>query len=55
MKDIETRLKELISDDLGVDEAEITPDARIAEDLGADSIDALELVIGAEAVPATRG
>ena len=43
--DIETRVKQIIVDELGVDEAEVTPNARFIDDLGADSLDTVELVM----------
>ena len=41
-------LKELIVSELGVDEAIVTPEAKLVEDLGADSIDAVDLVMNCE-------
>jgi acyl carrier protein len=41
-------LKTLISEQLGISEDEITRDALLQEDLGADSLDAVEIVMGAE-------
>ena len=38
------KLKELIVDQLGVDEDEVTMDANIQEDLGADSLDIVDLI-----------
>ena len=43
--DIFTRMKEIIIDELGVDESEITPNARFIDDLGADSLDLVELAM----------
>jgi acyl carrier protein len=45
---IAARVKELIALHLGIDGAKVTPDARIIEDLGADSLDAVELIMAAE-------
>jgi acyl carrier protein len=45
MSDIATRVKEIIVDKLGVDESEVTPGASIQNDLGADSLDAVELIM----------
>jgi acyl carrier protein len=42
------KVKQLISEQLGVDEAEITPSAHFIEDLGADSLDQVELVMALE-------
>ena len=44
----EARLSKIIVNLLGVDEDEITPGTKIQEDLGADSLDLVELVIGVE-------
>ncbi|HHX76686.1 MAG TPA: acyl carrier protein [Acholeplasmataceae bacterium] len=46
--DIFDKVKELIVDELAVDEALVNPDARLVEDLGADSIDAVELIMTVE-------
>ena len=45
MSDIATRVKEIIVDKLGVDESEITPKASFTNDLGADSLDTVELIM----------
>ena len=45
---IETRVKEIITEQLGVDEKEVTPDASFIDDLGADSLDTVELVMALE-------
>ena len=45
MADIETRVKEIIVNKLGVDDAQITPEASFTNDLGADSLDTVELVM----------
>ena len=45
MSDIATRVKEIIIDKLGVDESEVTPKASFKNDLGADSLSALELIM----------
>ena len=42
------KIKEVIVENLSVDEAQVTPDARIIEDLGADSLDAVELSMALE-------
>jgi acyl carrier protein len=44
-EEIEAKVKQIIVDELGVDEAEVTPNARFIEDLGADSLDTVELVM----------
>lgn len=45
---IETRVKEIITEQLGVDEKEVKLDASFVDDLGADSLDNVELVMGLE-------
>ena len=47
-KETGEKVKALISEQLGVDEAEITPSASFADDLGADSLDQVELVMALE-------
>jgi acyl carrier protein len=42
------KLKKIIVDQLGVQEAEVTPTAKFAEDLGADSLDLVELIMAIE-------
>ena len=42
---IEEKVKQIIVDELGVEEAEVTPNARFVDDLGADSLDKVELVM----------
>jgi len=46
--DVETKVKEIIIDKLGVEESQITPEASFTNDLGADSLDIVELVMGFE-------
>jgi acyl carrier protein len=43
--EIQSKIKQIIVDELGVDEAEVTPNARFIDDLGADSLDLVELVM----------
>ncbi|MCD6366682.1 MAG: acyl carrier protein [Bacteroidales bacterium] len=45
MSDIESRVKAIIVDKLGVDENEVTNEASFANDLGADSLDTVELIM----------
>jgi acyl carrier protein len=42
------RLKKIIVEQLGVEESEVIPTARFAEDLGADSLDLVELIMAIE-------
>lgn len=46
--DIEAKVKEIIMDKLGVEESQINPQASFTNDLGADSLDIVELVMGFE-------
>ncbi len=45
---IEKRVKEIIVEQLGVNENEVTPEAKFVDDLGADSLDLVELVMALE-------
>jgi len=47
-KSVEVRVKEIICEQLGVEEEEVTPTAKFIEDLGADSLDTVELVMAFE-------
>jgi acyl carrier protein len=47
-KKIEAKVKEIVMEQLGVDEEEVTPDASFVDDLGADSLDTVELVMAFE-------
>ncbi len=44
-KSTEERVKEIIVRELGVNEEQVTPEARFIEDLGADSLDLVEVVM----------
>lgn len=46
--DIYQRLKKIIVDQLGVDESEVVPSANFVEDLNADSLDLVELIMSLE-------
>ena len=48
MSDIQNRVKAIIDDKLGVDESEVTPGATFTNDLGADSLDTVELIMELE-------
>ena len=48
MKEIESKIKEIIVKNLGVKESEVTREASFVNDLGADSLDCVELVIDFE-------
>jgi acyl carrier protein len=45
MSDVATKVKAIIIDKLGVDEAEVTNEASFTNDLGADSLDTVELIM----------
>ena len=47
-KSVEERVKEIICEQLGVEDDEVTPNAKFIEDLGADSLDTVELVMAFE-------
>jgi acyl carrier protein len=48
MEEITSRLKEIVMDRLDVEEDQIKPEASFVEDLGADSLDIVELIMGIE-------
>ena len=48
MNKIAERVKSLVVEQLGVDEDQVTPTASFTDDLGADSLDAVELVMALE-------
>ncbi|PXW97044.1 acyl carrier protein [Sphaerotilus hippei] len=48
MSDIEARVKKIIAEQLGVEEAEVTIEKAFVADLGADSLDTVELVMALE-------
>lgn len=48
MSTIEERVKKIVVDQLGVKEEEVTADASFIDDLGADSLDTVELVMALE-------
>ena len=48
MASVEDRVKQIIVEQLGVDEGEVTPNASFVDDLGADSLDTVELVMAFE-------
>ncbi|HWV58138.1 MAG TPA: acyl carrier protein [Longimicrobiales bacterium] len=47
-ENLEARVKEIIVNELGVEEEKVTPEAHFVEDLGADSLDTVELVMAFE-------
>ena len=48
MADIEAKVKDIIINELGVEAEKVTPEASFVEDLGADSLDTVELVMAFE-------
>ena len=48
MSEIESKVKAIIVDKLGVDEAEVKPEASFTNDLGADSLETVELMMDLE-------
>jgi len=46
--EIEAKITKIVSDQLNVDETEINPDSSFVDDLGADSLDTVELVMAFE-------
>lgn len=48
MSDVSTRVKKIVIDHLGVDETKVTDNASFVDDLGADSLDTVELVMAFE-------
>ena len=45
---VEEKVKQIISEQLGIEETEITPSSSFADDLGADSLDQVELIMALE-------
>jgi acyl carrier protein len=48
MSDLDEKVKKIIVEQLGVDEEDVTPEASFVDDLGADSLDTVELVMAFE-------
>lgn len=48
MSDIAKRVKEIVAEQLGVEAAQVVPEASFMDDLGADSLDTVELVMALE-------
>ena len=47
-KDVSSKVKKMVSDHLGIDENKVTDEANFIDDLGADSLDTVELVMAFE-------
>ena len=48
MSDIQEQVKKIVVDHLGIDESKVVPEAKFIDDLGADSLDTVELVMAFE-------
>ena len=48
MSDIEVEVKQIVVEHLGIEESKVTPEAKFIDDLGADSLDSVELVMAFE-------
>ena len=48
MSEIETQVKQIVVDHLGIDDSKVTPQSKFIDDLGADSLDTVELVMAFE-------
>ena len=48
MSEIESQVKQIVVDHLGIEEAKVTPESKFIDDLGADSLDTVELVMAFE-------
>ena len=48
MSEVETQVKQIVVDHLGIDDSKVTPESKFIDDLGADSLDTVELVMALE-------
>ena len=48
MSEIESQVKQIVLDHLGIDESKVTPESKFIDDLGADSLDTVEMVMAFE-------
>ena len=48
MNNVEAEVKKIVVEHLGIDEAKVTPESKFIDDLGADSLDTVELVMAFE-------
>ena len=48
MSEIEEKVKKIVIDHLGIEESKVTPESKFIDDLGADSLDTVELVMAFE-------
>ena len=49
-EDVSSKVKKIVADHLGIDEAKVTEESSFIDDLGADSLDTVELVMAFEGV-----
>ena len=47
-EDVSSKVKKIVADHLGIDETKVNPDSKFIDDLGADSLDTVELVMAFE-------
>ena len=47
-EDVSSKVKKIVADDLGIDESKVTEESSFIDDLGADSLDTVELVMAFE-------
>jgi acyl carrier protein len=48
MSEVETQVKQIVVDHLGIDDSKVRPESKFIDDLGADSLDTVELVMAFE-------
>ena len=48
MSEVQDQVKKIVVDHLGIDESKVTPESKFIDDLGADSLDTVELVMAFE-------
>ena len=48
MSEVESQVKQIVIDHLGIEESKVTPESKFIDDLGADSLDTVELVMAFE-------
>ena len=48
MSEVESQVKQIVVDHLGIEEGKVTPESKFIDDLGADSLDTVELVMAFE-------
>ena len=48
MSEVETQVKQIVIDHLGIDDSKVTAESKFIDDLGADSLDTVELVMAFE-------